>query len=198
MVSYNKAKKIADRLVELLTPTVERIHIAGSIRREKEQVKDIEIICIPKKIWVPTDLFGAGYHIIDPEFSKVLETITDTREKGKDDGRYIQIILKKSNPQSPDIKLDLFMPEPDDFYRQFAIRTGSKEYSQKVLAEGWVKKGWRGTTNAGLRHQRDCTHRASGWFCFNEKGEKPPVWESEQEFFDWLGIEWIEPKLRYA
>ncbi len=197
-MNYLKAKKIADRLVELFTPSTDRIHIAGSIRRQKEQVKDIEIVCQPKKIFIPTDLFGAGNTIIDPEFSKVLEAITHTRIKGQDDGKYIQIILKKIKDTDPDIKLDLFMPDPDDYYRQYAIRTGSREYSHKVIAEAWVKKGWCGTTNAGLRHQRDCTQKSSGWYCFNEKGEKPPVWQSEEEFFDWIGVQWIEPNQRYA
>ena len=37
-----KAKAIADKYVALLAPFCDRIEIAGSIRREKEEVGDIE------------------------------------------------------------------------------------------------------------------------------------------------------------
>ena len=61
---YRYAKKIADRVFELLQPHCEIIHIAGSISREKLFVKDIEIVCIPKKVFKETDLFGGGENII--------------------------------------------------------------------------------------------------------------------------------------
>lgn len=46
------AEQLAHRLVELLTPHCERIDVAGSIRRKKQEVGDIEIVCLPKKIEV--------------------------------------------------------------------------------------------------------------------------------------------------
>lgn len=42
------AQSWAEALVAHLRPHCTRIHIAGSIRRQKEWVKDIEIVCIPK------------------------------------------------------------------------------------------------------------------------------------------------------
>jgi hypothetical protein len=93
------------------------------------------------------------------------------------------------------INLDLFMPQPDDYYRQYAIRTGSADYSKNVIANGWLKKGWCGT-DEGLRLQYDCCKAASGWKITRKEGQKPPVWESEEIFFEWLGVQWMEPWLR--
>ena len=47
-MELEKAKKIARELVVMLAPVCERIEIAGSIRRRKPEVGDIELLVIPK------------------------------------------------------------------------------------------------------------------------------------------------------
>jgi DNA polymerase/3'-5' exonuclease PolX len=42
------ARKVADELVQALTPRCEQICIAGSLRRGKAEVGDIEILYIPR------------------------------------------------------------------------------------------------------------------------------------------------------
>jgi DNA polymerase/3'-5' exonuclease PolX len=42
------ARKVATALMGLLLPVCERLEIAGSIRREKPQVSDIELVAIPR------------------------------------------------------------------------------------------------------------------------------------------------------
>lgn len=54
-MEHGAAFLIADELLRTLRPSCERIEIAGSIRRAKKEVKDIELIAIPK--FIP-DLFG--------------------------------------------------------------------------------------------------------------------------------------------
>jgi DNA polymerase/3'-5' exonuclease PolX len=184
------AKAVADKLATMLEPHCLRFDIAGSIRRESELVSDIEIVCQPKKVFIQTDLFGAGHWKVSPEFESSLDNITLQVVKGEVEGRYQQRILKGN------IKLDLFLPDPDDYYRQLAIRTGSADYSAKVLASSWVKKGWVGTINGGLRQTRYCIETRSGWKCANLNSPKPPIWQTEEEFFEWLGLSWKEPKLR--
>lgn len=52
------AREMAERLVTLLEPACERIVIAGSIRRGKDEIGDIDLVCEPR-IWrTPTGLFG--------------------------------------------------------------------------------------------------------------------------------------------
>ena len=40
------AKQIADSIVDAIGPACSRAHVAGSIRRQKPEVKDIEIVAI--------------------------------------------------------------------------------------------------------------------------------------------------------
>ena len=183
---YEDAKKVADTLVASLEPFCDKINIAGSIRRQKPLVKDIEIVCLPKKVFFQTELFGEGKLYVIPDFHKALREVTETVVKGNVDGRYCQIKLKSG------IALDLFLPQPDDYYRQYAIRTGSGDYSRFKIAQGWRKKGWCGT-QSGLRKISECYQDGKTWKCYNQEAELPPVWESEEHFFDWLGIKWIKP-----
>jgi hypothetical protein len=193
-MNYYKIKPIADRILELLTPVCEpgRVHIAGSIRREKADVKDIEIVCQPKKHFVQKDLFGNGEWYIIPEFKEVIETISKKIEKGTIEGKMMQIHLKGPTP----IMLDLFLPEPNDYFRQYAIRTGSADYAAKKIAWGWRNIGWCGTDNAGLRMQRHCIQTKSGWHCIQLDSPKPPAWQSEEEFFQWIGEPFVNPRER--
>lgn len=48
-MTYSLIKPYSDELIELLKPYCTRIEIAGSIRRQVEECKDIEIVCIADK-----------------------------------------------------------------------------------------------------------------------------------------------------
>ncbi|GAB2550038.1 nucleotidyltransferase family protein [Spirosoma aerophilum] len=191
-IPLDKAQRLAKGLVERLEEYCDRIHIAGSIRRLKPEVKDIEIVCQPKT-FVEADfsLFGSGSNEVKviPAFIREVETLGLRVIKGQPTGRYMQIEAFR------DIKLDLFMPQASDFYRQLAIRTGSADYAAKVIATGWKKLGWCGT-DQGLRLVNECEETKSGWRCIKRTPTLPPVWQSEREFFSWLGIPAISPPER--
>ena len=190
-MELQRALLIAEEIERNLSPYCEKINIAGSCRRgDRSLVKDIEIVCLPKAhLFKP--LFGED--IVRGRSKQFIEIAKELGEvvKGSPlDGKYVHVNLKQG------IMLDLFMPESRDYYRQYAIRTGSADYSFKVLAAGWRRKGWCGTPD-GLRRVRDCKEvKKSVWKCINPQAELPPVWQSEHEFFDWIGVRWIKPSLR--
>lgn len=95
--AYNEAHSIAVRVLELLRPHCIRCEIAGSIRREKSEVRDIEIVAIPKPY--QTGLFQDGIAEIVSQWQKVKGEL----EYGKT--KYTQRILPEG------IKLDLFFAE---------------------------------------------------------------------------------------
>lgn len=199
---FDTAKKVADYIINLLKPHCEQIHIAGSIRRMRPDVKDIEIVCQPKKEIKHEGLFQDEIKIIDRNFIEALATITAAVIKGNVNGRYMQI---KTNSQNcPGIYLDLFMPDPLDYFRQYAIRTGSADYAHHTLAGAWRKKGWAAVKDTGLRLISECdAHSAvNGKVTFHtikkdlKKITMPPVWTSEGQFFTWLGLEYIDPEYR--
>ena len=158
---YNEALKIANKYLELLRPHCDRIEIAGSIRRKKPEVKDIEIVCIPKPY--ETGLFESGIAMVVNTLEKV---------KGELPCKYTQRILPEG------IKLDLFFAEYGNWGLIYAIRTGSAEYSHKVLANGWVKRGYKSI---------------DGFLTYNGKQILVP---KEEQLFSRIGLPFVEPENR--
>lgn len=157
------AKLIAERVMDQLRPHCERIAIAGSIRRKKPEVKDIEIVAIPKPY--ETGLFESGIATVVNKWQKV---------KGDLPCKYTQRIL-------PDgIKLDLFFAEPGNWGLIYAIRTGSAEYSHKVLASGWVKMGYESIEG----------------YLFHKQNLKRYEVREEKDLFNRIGVKYVEPEFR--
>ena len=164
-----KAKKVAAKYVMMLTPYCERISIAGSIRRERPEVKDIEIVIIPKEIPTKIDLFTQEPRR-SPGFIQVVNSLE--KVKGEPTGKYTQRRLLEG------INLDLFMITKENWGLQIAIRTGSAEFSHKVLATGWTRLDY--TSHEGILWK-----------------EGTPVYiHEEKELFDLLGLDFIEPPQR--
>lgn len=198
-MQYQQARDIAINIFKKLQPYCKVVDIAGSVRREKPECGDIEILCSPKT----TDIKDLFEEVIGKQrmagFVDIVNSLGVIIKGNPKEGKYIQILL----PQN--INLDLFIPNEWDYYRQVAIRTGSKDYSHKVLANAWLKKGYCGTDD-GLRKQSDCIEKVIGsypdgrekkkWFCVNKNPWKPPAWKDEYEFFKFLDLTWQTPSLR--
>ena len=172
--------------------------IAGSIRREKADVKDIEIVALPKMIDT-CDMFGEVTGKIRTKEWVELVYSLGTAVKGNPNGRYTQIKLREHD----EFILDLFMPVAEDYWRQLVIRTGSAEWVKQYIAGGWSRQGWCGTKDDGLMMKSQCKGitQPNGhvlWFPNVSEGTKmrPPIWRSEKEVFDWLKIPFVEPKNR--
>jgi len=195
LMSYHKAKKYADRVVEILSPHCDKIKIAGSIRRECSFVKDVEVVCVPRLIESPSeDLFDKTPVMIPTaEFVRLVRDWE--RVKGDPLGRYTQRILPGG------VVLDLFITNNADWGRQLAIRTGSAYFSTVKIASTWARKGWKGT-HEGLRKKAQCHKTSSGWEVLPELRSieggiiMPPEFETERSFWDFLELEWIPPQDR--
>jgi DNA polymerase/3'-5' exonuclease PolX len=160
-MDLEQALEIAEKVKVLLAPHCERIEIAGSIRRKKPYVKDIEIVAIPKPFH--TGLFENGIATVVNQWRKV---------KGELPCKYTQRILPEG------IKLDLFFAERGNLGLIYALRTGSAEYSHKVLATGWVKRGYK----------------SEGGYLF-ANGKQIAVPE-EEDLFKRIGVRFKEPEFR--
>lgn len=168
-MELSQAKYIADGVVSKLAPFCDRLAIAGSVRREKAEVGDIEVICIVKKVALK-DIFDNK--IGEQPVKGFCDVVNAwTKVKGDPTGKYTQRILPEG------IKLDLFMTTVDAWGYIMVIRTGSVEFSKKVAAR-WVKFGYNGVD--GMLND----------------GRRPVPIYSEMALFNLLGIPWIEPKDR--
>ncbi|MEO6539584.1 MAG: hypothetical protein ABIN74_01285, partial [Ferruginibacter sp.] len=116
MVQFQEAIQVSHVLLKMLEPHCDRIMIAGSLRRYKPLVKDIEIVCIPKgckMIYVTKeDLFGnkeITYTITKPcpEFVKAVDQFH--KIKGDATGRYTQRKINET------LVADIFMCTADNW-----------------------------------------------------------------------------------
>ncbi len=135
-MEYSIAKSIADELVEVLKPYCLKIEIAGSVRRKKEQVKDIEICIVPEN---PNKAFN--------ELGKFLLMHNKNFKYNKNGSRYKQFRYR-------DCQVDLFIAKPDNWGIIFLMRTGSAAFSTHVLAT-WKKVSGGGESRQGYLYTKN-------------------------------------------
>ena len=168
--------KVAHRFLTLIEPYTEKREIAGSCRRQCKDVGDIEIVCVE-----------------DP-FNKL-----DNLFHGKYPGMVVNgPRLKRFKYPKSNIQIELYITSRWDYGRILAIRTGSSAYSHIQLAVTWNRHGWCGTSE-GLRRKKECEKKGSVWKIKKDLTgpvTKPPRFDNEYEFFDFLGIPWIPPQER--
>ncbi len=152
-----EARRIAHDLANLLRPACERIAIAGSIRREKADIGDVEIVAIPKireQYVASADMFGAPatetMNLLD-EMSAglLLRGIFQKRLNKLGRGAW-GIDLKWGVYQG--FNIDLYSTTADQWACTLAIRTGSAEFSHHLVTprsqggfcpSNLEVKGWR-------------------------------------------------------
>jgi DNA polymerase/3'-5' exonuclease PolX len=166
-MDYAQALRLADDAKATLSPYCTRIEIAGSVRRQKDDPRDIELVCIPHM--VTAGLFDDGL-AVSPDFCAAVNRWH--KVKGEPTGKYTQRVLPGG------MKLDLFMADTDNFGTLFLIRTGDWEFSKHFM--GWV------LPRHGYKQQ-------DGYIW--KDGAKVPVPE-EQDVFALAGMEFIEPSKR--
>lgn len=168
---YKEALALADELCEQLRPYCSRVAVAGSLRRKKPEIGDLEIVVIPSEVEVK-DLFGnsTGYHYpINEWVAGNAENVT------KNGTRYKQFVWRGA-------QVDLFLTTADRWGMIFLIRTGSAEFSKKIM----TSQAFGGHMPAGMR--------VEGGNLFREAGVVPTF--EEADVFAALGVAYVEPERR--
>jgi len=203
-IPYAEAAKIARTIADALQPHCEVFKFAGSLRRKANMVGDIEAVVLPKLVEVEDGLFDTkeirtqGFCLSVYKLGDVLGDVVD--------GRHVRVAVGGKFDENKELvsgfKLDLFIPQPCDYGRMMAIRTGPLDYSKRVLAGKWTAMGWCGVADLGLRRKSQCTD-------FGKDGKHnwklnsglssvtmPPEFPTEEGFYAWLGLDWVEPRYR--
>ena len=169
-IQRQRALEVAEAIVEELRPGCERVEIAGSLRRKKSEVKDIEIVCIPKKESAGNDLFGASVEERSPQFYLPFERWKVIKGQPRH-GKYIQAEVQG-------ITVDVFTATPNNWGWIFAIRTGPADFSHHTLAS----------------QLRRCGYKALDGFIYRRDALIPV--REERELFMMLNVKWIRPEYR--
>jgi DNA polymerase/3'-5' exonuclease PolX len=138
-----EAQGIAERLAQTMSPFCLRVEVAGSVRRSSAEVKDVELVAIPRweerpgpapslfggeaervnllHEWAVNEAAGAGVRWIKTGTPEVIDW------EPKPEGKYWRALVEDS------IKLDLFLASAENYGLILLIRTGSAEFSQAVM-----------------------------------------------------------------
>ncbi len=125
---YSNALYIAEKIKAELAPFCKRIEIAGSIRRKKEEVGDIEIVAIRRN----KDLYQLCGVI--NRWQKI---------KGEPTGKYTQRVYRYGDGENDTIIVDIFFATEKNWGYIFLIRTGSADFSHH-MASRWSSMGFKG------------------------------------------------------
>lgn len=127
---YAEMYPMARHIVEAITPYCQRVEIAGSLRRHRAMVGDIEIVALPK---VATDLFGEPL----PDAPTPLDFFLEMKRVNmkRDGKRFKQFTYAK-------VMVDLFLPESAAHWGAIlTIRSGSHDFNMWLMTERQQKAG---------------------------------------------------------
>ncbi|KKL25821.1 hypothetical protein LCGC14_2401470 [marine sediment metagenome] len=165
-MELEKAKVIAEKLKSLLAPVCEKIEVAGSIRRRKPQVGDIELLVIPRYV--------AAVDQLDREIGALMiQGILGHRRTRR--GSRIYGSKNKLLIHVNGIGVDIFSTDEQCWPVALVVRTGGKE-TNKRIATAALRKGWR--------------FHAYGSGFSTPDGEI--VCHSEREVFEAVGLRYLE------
>lgn len=170
-----RAQIIAERFIKLVGPYCQKLCVAGSVRRKCAEVHDIEFVCVPKDEFSMGQVFPAGFLGLKVNGSR----------------------LKRFVYPESGVQIELYITTIADYGRILAIRTGSSAFSHINLALRWNRLGWCGTED-GLRRKIECDHKST-WRIkpeYKANPTLPPIFDTEERFFEFLGIEWSHPRAR--
>jgi DNA polymerase/3'-5' exonuclease PolX len=127
-IPLEKAQQIADQLLDEFYPFCERVVVAGSIRRGKKDIGDIELVAIPKLRAEEASLWGDVL-----EVSLLEERLAQCEKSGwlrrvSGGPRYVKLVHVPSG-----LQVDLFVTTADQWGLILLIRTGPADWSQWLV-----------------------------------------------------------------
>ena len=165
---FRQIMPIATSIIDNLAPFCTRIQIAGSLRRQREMIGDIEIVALPRR---PVDLFQQPIADAPTDLDLFLASrISTFRVNGS----------KLKSWQHGPVQVDLFLPESEAHWGSiYTIRTGSHEFNM-----------WLMTTAAPAAQVKFDKGLLYDW---NRKRIDTPT---EADVFKALGLPFIPPTMR--
>ncbi|MBA7537062.1 hypothetical protein ES705_29328 [subsurface metagenome] len=115
-MELERAQSIADEVIKRLAPYCQRIAVAGSVRRQKPMVNDIDLVLIPNDLW---SLHG--------ELMKLGQL--------KMSGQKIMRVMIGNT------QVDIYIADETTWATLLLIRTGSKDSNIRLCSLA-KKKGW--------------------------------------------------------
>ncbi|KKM92421.1 hypothetical protein LCGC14_1218690 [marine sediment metagenome] len=170
-MELHQAELIANELLKILEPACERVTIAGSIRRQKPDVGDIELLCIPKYV--------GGVDQVDREIGFLfIQRLLGYRLNKK--GSKVYGPKNKLMVHVPTgLGVDIFSTTEECWPVAMVVRTGGKQTNIRISMAA-IRKGWH--------------LRAYGSGFSTPDGDV--ICRSERDVFEFVGLPYQRPEER--
>ena len=178
-IDLGVAESIANKVRDHISPVMDRVEVAGSIRRRKEVVGDIEICGIPGDREKLIQLLGdIGQHI-KPGVPGAVPWVP------KVEAKYLRLRLEEG------MNLDVFLGTQQNWGGLYMMRTGSGSSPDGNTFNGFIPGIFgRFKKLSGGGRMTDCMPTMP-------TGEQ--LWVSEeQDFFDILEMDFVPPQERIS
>jgi len=167
-MELHKAKAIAEELKRLLESACEKIVIAGSIRRQKPEVGDIELLCVPRYI--------NGVDQLDREIGALVDRRIVGFRRNKLGSKVYGPKNKLMVHLPSRIGVDIFSTTDQCWAVSLVVRTGGAE-TNKRIATAALRRGWH-------------------WHAYGRGFTTPDgevICHSEREVFEAVGMPYLKP-----
>jgi DNA polymerase/3'-5' exonuclease PolX len=140
--SRSAALEVARELCDRLEPFCERLIVAGSIRRRKAEVGDVEILYISRTEKRPLDMFATeAVSLADEEITRMLADDTLTKRLSKTGGTAWGDKNKFAVHRSG-VPVDLFRTVEESWFNYLVCRTGPADSNARIATEA-QRRGYR-------------------------------------------------------
>jgi DNA polymerase/3'-5' exonuclease PolX len=173
------ALKVAKELCDLMKPLCERLVVAGSLRRRKPEVGDVEILFIPQFVTVPDGLFDSKQvSRVDALLEVLMGNPKIIDQRRNVNGSVMWGVKNKLAVHvASGIPVDFFAATEANWFNYLVCRTGGAENNTLIASTAQAKRWKWNPYGEGFT---------------DERGNLVPV-KSEREVFDLLGMEYKEP-----
>lgn len=180
-IPFREAMAVAAELQRALEPFCERIAIAGSLRRRKPFVGDIEILFVPKMEERQADMFTTAPADLAGEAIDRMLASGEISKRPNLNGSFSWGAKNKLAIHRSGIPVDFFSTSLDGWWVSLAIRTGSKETNLRLTM---------GANKLGR------TLHAYGEGVSSNRGGPSIKALTEDHVFDLCGVLYLEPEER--
>lgn len=177
---FEQAIAIAQSIEQILAPACDRIIIAGSLRRQRPAVGDIEILYIPKYREIREGLFDTALvNEADEILTRLLDERCITKRRNEKGSEMWGDKNKFARHEASGIPVDFFSACEACWFNYLVCRTGPSESNIRIAAKAkdrrWKWRPYGSGFQSGQQH----------WHV-----------SSEREVFDFLELPYLEPKDR--
>ena len=205
-MKHAEALTTAQALAGYFGPACKRIEIAGSIRRGKADVKDIEMVCVPDNTPPEKPKLEFGKPVPPTHKTKLDELVHRMVQVGDARMELNGDRLKRMYLKYAGIKCELFINiPPSEWGVQMVIRTGPSDFSHwcvtnrkfgGALPDGYfVKHQVVWIADEISKHDMPKNADKAVELLTDTNHLSMP---EEVDFLNFLGLGWIEPKERVA